>query len=232
MNFFQEKLGYTFKNPKLIDEALTHKSFSAEHNMPENNERLEFLGDSVLELVVSGYLYSRFPDKDEGFLSKSRAFLVSRETMAAWAAELKLGFYLRLGAGEILSGGKTRRNNLANAMEAVLGAVYLDGGLEAASAIILDWLKKQKPAEIPEDSKTQLQLIIQKKYKIMPSYETLEESGPEHDKTFKVRVFLGSKTLGLGKGKSLKSAQQAAAHEAMSYVSTHKLTKKDIKLAA
>lgn len=228
MNLLQEKIGYTFKNPKLLDEALTHTSFAAEHRMTQNNERLEFLGDSVMGLVVSGYLYSNFPEKDEGFLSKSRAFLVSRETMADWASELQLGLYMRFGTGEILSGGINRKNNLANAMEAVLGAVYLDGGIEPASKIILDWLKNQSPADIPEDSKTQLQQMVQKKYKIVPLYETLESSGPEHDKTFKVRVYLGERTLGLGQGKSLKAAQQAAAHQGMIFFQTHKLTKKEI----
>ena len=123
MNLLQEKLGYSFKNPELLSEAITHTSFSAEHNSSKNNERLEFLGDSVLGLVVSGFLFEKFPEKDEGFLSKSKAFLVSRETMAEWASELQLGHYLLMGVGEVLSGGKNRRNNLANAMEAVLGAV-------------------------------------------------------------------------------------------------------------
>lgn len=229
MNLLQEKLGYTFRNPKLLDEALTHTSFASEHNLAQNNERLEFLGDSVMGLVVSGYLYGKFPNSDEGFLSKSRAFLVSRETMAEWAYGLRLGFYLHMGAGEIMSGGRERRNNLANAMEAVLGAIYVDGGLEAAKRIILSWLKEQNPENIPEDSKTLLQLQTQKKFRMVPTYETLEASGPEHDKTFKVRVFIGSKTLGLGQGKSLKTAHQAAAHQAILFLQNRKLTKKDLK---
>lgn len=228
MNLLQEKLGYTFKNPELLTDALTHTSFSAEHHSAINNERLEFLGDSVLGFVVSGFLYNAFPDKDEGFLSKSKAFLVSRETMAEWAADLHIGYYLHLGIGEVLNGGKDRRNNLANAMEAVLGAVYLDGGIECVSRIILDWLKTKKPAEIPEDSKTMLQAHLQQKYKIMPAYETLESSGPDHDKTFKVRVYVGEKTLGIGMGKSLKAAQQCAAHEALGFMQTHKISRKEL----
>lgn len=228
MNLLQEKIGYSFKNPKLLTEAITHTSFSAEHHSTNNNERLEFLGDSVLGLVVSGFLYEQFPEKDEGFLSKSKAFLVSRESMAEWASELKLGHYLLMGVGEVLSGGKTRRNNLANAMEAVLGAIYLDGGLACVSEIILKWLKTKKPADIPEDSKTMLQLYVQQKYKIMPMYETMESSGPDHDKTFKVRVYIGEKTLGLGKGKSLKAAQQSAAHEALVFFKTHKFSRREL----
>ena len=231
MNLLQEKLGYSFKNPELLEEALTHTSFAAEHHLSQNNERLEFLGDSVLGFVVSGFLYTIFPEKDEGFLSKSKAFLVSRETMAEWASDLSIGHYLRLGVGEVASGGKNRRNNLANAMEAVLGAVYLDGGIESVSKIIFDWLKTQKPADIPEDSKTLLQLNMQQKYKIMPLYETLEANGPDHDKTFKVRVYVGSRTLGLGQGKSLKAAQQHAAHEALCFLRTHKLSRKEIREA-
>ena len=228
MNLLQEKLGYSFKNPELLTAALTHTSFSAEHHNALNNERLEFLGDSVLGFVDSGFLYKKFPDKDEGFLSRSKAFLVSRETMAEWAAELQVGCYLQMGVGEVLSGGKDRRNNLANAMEAILGAIYLDGGIEAVAKILLEWLKTQKPADIPEDSKTLLQLHLQQKYKIMPMYETLESKGPDHDKTFKVRVYLGEKTLGVGQGKSLKAAQQTAAHEALSFIKTHKISRKEL----
>jgi len=228
MNLLQEKLGYNFVNPKLLEEALTHKSFSSEHNCPLNNERLEFLGDSVLGLVVSGYLYSKFPDKDEGFLSKSRSFLVSRESMSVWAAGLKLGFYLKMGAGEMMSGGKTRRNNLANVMEAVIGAVYLDGGITAAENVIMPWLLVQHPAEIPSDYKTLLQEKIQKMYKRVPEYEILDSSGPEHNKVFNVSVFLGKKTLGLGSGKSVKESQQNAAQNALIYLSTHKLSRKEI----
>lgn len=228
MSLLEEKLGYKYKNRKLLDEALTHKSHAAEHSSPEDNERLEFLGDSVLGLVVSGYLFHKHPSEDEGYLSKARAAIVSRENLARWGKDLGLGNFLLLGAGENSSGGKHRKSNLANAVEALLGAAYLDGGLAAVEAVVMPWLPTQQPAEIASDYKSELQEKIQKRLKRPPSYELLEETGPEHDKRFTVRVFLGKKTLGLGDGKSLKEAHQAAARSALEYLQAHTLHSSEI----
>lgn len=228
MSLLEEKLGYRFKDRKLLDEALTHKSHAAEHSSGGDNERLEFLGDSVLGLVVSVHLFRKHPGEDEGYLSKARAAVVSRENLARWGAELGLGNYLLLGAGENSSGGKHRKSNLSNAVEAVLGAIYLDGGLAAAEAAIAPWLAAQAPAEIARDFKSELQEQIQKRHKQPPSYELMEECGPEHDKRFTVRVFLGRKTLGLGAGRSMKEAHQAAARSALEYLLTHHLRSGEI----
>jgi ribonuclease III len=220
----EEALGYRFRNPALLAEALTHKSHANERrHTTAFNERLEFLGDSVLGLAVSGYLFRAHPDRDEGFLSKTRAAIVSRPSLARWAGELRLGHHLALGVGENLTGGKDRQSLLANALEAVLGAVYLDGGLEPAEKIVQAWLAKLDHGELDFDYKTELQILVQRRRGKFPDYEVLEESGPEHSKTFTVRVGFGGKALGLGTAPTKKEAQQAAARNALDYLKTHKL---------
>ncbi|HNW45665.1 MAG TPA: ribonuclease III [Elusimicrobiales bacterium] len=221
MAFLEEIIGYKFRNGKLLEEALTHKSHAAERGSPADNERLEFLGDSVLGLVVSCYLFRAHPSEDEGYLSKAKSAIVSRANLARWAAALGLGNHLFLGAGEHLSGGKNRLSILANAIEAVLGAVYLDGGLAPVEKLIAAWLASQAPDAMDEDYKSGLQEQIQKRHKHPPDYELMEERGPEHDKRFTVRVYLGKKTLGLGTGKNKKEAHQAAAKNALEYLRTH-----------
>ncbi len=221
MAFLEEVIGYKFKNGKLLDEALTHKSHAAERGSPGDNERLEFLGDSVLGLVVSCYLFRTHLSEDEGYLSKAKSAIVSRANLARWAAALRLGEHLFLGAGEQLSGGKERQSILANAMEAVLGAVYLDGGLPPAQRVITHWLASQVPEDMDADYKSGLQEQIQKRHKQPPGYELLQEEGPEHNKLFTVRVYIGKKTLGLGTGKNKKEAHQAAAKNALEYLRTH-----------
>lgn len=228
MSSLEAAIGYSFRDKALLDEALTHKSHSAETGGGGFNERLEFLGDSVLGLVVSDYLYRENPSEDEGFLSKSRSAIVSRASLARWAEELGLGRHLRLGAGEHLSGGSRRHSTLANALEAVLGAVYLDGGLAPAEKIVIPWLEAQGTKNLETDHKSELQEQIQKRYKRPPDYELLEEKGPEHDKLFTVRVHLGRKTLGMGSGKTKKEAHQAAAMNALHYLSTHEIRKSEI----
>ena len=224
MAFLEEVIGYRFKNGKLLSEALTHKSHAAERGSPGDNERLEFLGDSVLGLVVSWHLFRRHPSEDEGYLSKARSAIVSRANLARWAAALRLGEHLFLGAGETQSGGKGRQSILANAIEAVLGAAYLDGGLAAAESIIAPWLAAQVPEHLEADYKSGLQEHIQKRHKQPPGYELMQAQGPEHDKCFTVRVYIGKKTLGLGTGKNLKAAHQAAAKNALEYLRTHDIT--------
>jgi len=228
MSSLEEIIGYKFSDKALLEEALTHKSHATERGILRNNERLEFLGDSVLGLVVSYYLFLKNPSEDEGFLSKNKSGLVSRANLARWAEAIGLGHHISLGAGEHLSGGSKRHSILANAMEAVLGAVYLDGGLHPAEKLIIPWLESQVPGNLDIDHKSLLQEIIQKTHKRPPDYELMSETGPEHEKLFTVRAYLGKKTLGLGSGKNKKEAQQAAAKNALDYLRTHQVHKHDL----
>jgi ribonuclease III len=187
-----------------------------------HNERLEFLGDAVLELASSTYLYERFPDCSEGELTKMRASLVQSETLARLARGLELGSHLLLGRGELLGGGADRQNNLENAFEAVIGAVYLDGGWETAR----DYVARQfatevlsvKRSHVSRDYKTTLQEHIQQKRHESISYELIGESGPDHDKRFTTRVLIGGESMGEGTGRSKKEAEQQAAAEALSHL--------------
>jgi ribonuclease-3 len=223
MSSLEEVIGYRFRDKELLSEALTHKSHATESGSPRYNERLEFLGDSVLGLIVSYYLFIKNPGEDEGFLSKSKSAIVSRANLARWAEDIGLGHHINLGAGEHLSGGSQRHSNLANAVEAVLGAIYLDGGLPQVEKLVITWLENQAPGELDVDHKSALQELIQKRHKRPPDYEIVSETGPEHEKLFTVRVHLGKKTLGVGAGKNKKEAQQAAAKNAMDYLSTHEV---------
>ncbi len=210
----EDIIGYRFRDPERLKEALSHKSYASESRSAVYNERLEFLGDSILAAVVAHELYIRHPDEAEGGLSKRKALLVSRPTLAHWAKDLDLGAHLLLGVGEDSSGGRSRASLLANAFEALVGAVYLDGGYAPAAAFIRRCLDRQRPAA-EADSKSLLQEVLQKKYKAPPSYETTSSEGPDHDKTFQVRVHFGKRVLGLGAGKSKKEAEQAAARDAL-----------------
>ncbi len=213
-------LGYRFAKPDLLKEALSHKSFAAETRFSFNNERLEFLGDSILAAVIAHQLCQSYPGDDEGSLSKKKARLVARSSLAAWAAELGLGEHLYLGIGEESSGGRTRQSLLANAMEALIGALYLDGGYDAAERFIRGWYLS-KHANLPEtDYKSRLQEIVQKKHKLLPSYQTERAEGPDHDRTFRVGVYLGKRMLGQGTGKSKKEAEQSAAFKALETMDT------------
>ncbi len=223
MSSLEEVIGYKFSDKELLSEALTHKSHATESGSPRYNERLEFLGDSVLGLVVSYYLFLKNPSEDEGFLSKTKSAIVSRANLARWAEAIGLGHHINLGAGEHLSGGSRRHSILANAVEAVLGAVYLDGGLGHVEKLVIPWLESQAPEKLDVDHKSGLQELIQKRHKRPPDYEIVSESGPEHEKLFTVRVHLGKKTLGVGSGKNKKEAQQAAARNAMDYLATHEV---------
>lgn len=211
----EDKLGYRFKDAALLREALTHKSYASEHAGEPFNERLEFLGDSVLAAVTAHKLFTAFPNENEGKLSKLKALLVSRATLAVWAGELDLGSGLRLGAGEEAGGGRERQSNLANAMEAVLGAMYLDGGYEPVRRLIGDWFERTHDGLDESDHKSRLQELLQKKHKAPPQYELSDSTGPDHDKTFTVAVVMHNKTLGTGEGKSKKEAEQAAARDAL-----------------
>ncbi|MDR0952990.1 MAG: ribonuclease III [Elusimicrobiota bacterium] len=212
----EKVLNYTFQDKNILREALTHRSHVAERRQSKDNERLEFLGDSVLGLVVAGYLYNLLAAKEEGVLSKIKSNLVSRRNLYLWAKDLALGNYIFLGQGEAASGGRERQSILSNAMEAVIGAVYLDGGFDAASKIILAWLKTQKIEEDSGDYKSILQEYLQKKGKAAPIYEVISTVGPEHDKVFTVTALINGREIGRGKGHNKKAAQQEAAKAALS----------------
>jgi len=222
----QNVLAYRFQNPHLLRQALVHRSYA--HENPEeqrgDNERLEFLGDAVLGLTISHMLLERFPDADEGTLSRMRASLVNEEQLARIAGELGLGDLLLLGKGEELSGGRSKPSILADAVEALLGAVYLDGGLEPAFGVIRRFFRaKLAQAEaqddplkrLDKDFKTQLQEVTQARMRLVPVYDVEREEGPDHDKTFYVTLSLAGQVMARGVGKSKKAAEQAAAREAL-----------------
>lgn len=210
----EKVLSYTFKNKDILKEALTHRSYNP-HPHGVNNERLEFLGDSVLGLVVAGQLYRLLSTKEEGVLSKIKANLVSRKNLYFWAKELNLGKYLLLGQGEVASGGRARASILSNAVEALLGAIYLDGGFEAVAKIIIAWFKTQNIEADLQDYKSVLQEYMQKAGRMVPDYEIVQTIGPEHDKIFTAVVYEQGVELGRGKGHNKKAAHQEAAKVAL-----------------
>ena len=209
----QEVLHYTFKNPALLRIAMTHTSFANESKVPStHNERLEFLGDSVLSVVVADYLFHH-SKRPEGELTRMRASLVSEEALFQFAQEIHLGDYLRLGRGEDLGGGRNRPSVVSDAFEALIAALYLDGGMETARNFILPFITEGKTAE--EDYKTRLQEVIQQNPEEKLHYEVESENGPDHDKKFVVAVYLNSNRMAAGEGHSKKAAEQQAAKEAL-----------------
>ncbi len=207
-------IGYCFNDTEILKEALTHKSFAGEHRDVHHNERLEFLGDSILGAIVADYIYCQCPHSEEGVLSKIKSNLVSRRNLYLWAKELDLGRFMRFGYGELVAGGRQRESILSNAMEALVGAVYLDGGYPAAEQVVLPWVRTQQLKQDEGDFKSMLQELVQKGTHSTPVYEVLQTVGPEHDKIFTVEVSLDGKRLGLGKGRNKKLAEQDAAHDA------------------
>ncbi len=218
---------HEFKDESLLHEALTHRSFSQAKDLEDsaNNERLEFLGDAVLGLVVSERVASIFPQFSEGELSKVRASLISRTTLAKAARRMELGQWLRLGRGEEVTQGREKSSLLANALEAVIGAVYLDGGIEAARGFIgrsllqeFSSLEDGDSTSLVGDSKSRLQEWTHKNVGSVPRYQLIHESGPDHQKTFEVVVYLKKKLMGRGTGRTKKEAEQRAAEEALQHV--------------
>ncbi|MEC8068944.1 MAG: ribonuclease III [Actinomycetota bacterium] len=213
----EERLGYHFVEPGLLVHALTHRSWCAEHPGDESNERLEFLGDAVLGVVVTDHLFLAFPDLPEGQLAKARAAVVSSTTLAEVGRELGVGLDLRLGKGEDASGGREKASILADAVEAVLGAMYLDGGVEPVRRLVLEQLSERidQAAERPgdKDYKTRLQEVAAHDGFTPPVY-ALTESGPDHHKRFHATVAVGGERLGAGTGTSKKEAEQKAARAA------------------
>lgn len=216
---FQEKIGYKFKNEKLIIEALSHSSYANEcKKQRKNNERLEFLGDSVLSVIVSDYIFEHFKHLPEGELTKLRASLVCEQALFDFSKKIDLGKYIFLGKGEEITGGRERPSIVSDAFEAVIAAIYLDGGLKVASKYVLSFIPDDvKPHSVVSfvDYKTALQEIIQKNPEEKVEYVLTDESGPDHDKKFTVNVMLNSNVIGTGIGKSKKSAEQNAAKEAL-----------------
>ena len=209
----EQVLHYHFKNPALLRIAMTHTSFANESKVPtRHNERLEFLGDSVLSVVAADYLFHH-STRPEGELTRMRASLVSEEALYRFACEIDLGSYLRLGRGEELGGGRTRPSVVSDAIEALIAALYLDGGLETARAFILPFLTEGKTAD--PDYKTKLQELVQETPGAALQYAVVGESGPDHDKTFEVQVSLNDKPVASGRGRSKKAAEQQAARHAL-----------------
>ena len=214
----EKGLGYVFRDKKLLENALSHSSYANEkRDGRTSNERLEFLGDSILGFVTADHLYGLYPEKPEGDLTRIRADLVCERNLAKCAGTIRLGEFLLLGHGEDHGGGRKRDSIVSDAMESVLAAAYLDGGFEAAKGIIhrliLAELPKGRPGNF--DYKTWLQELVQREKDQVLRYELIGEIGPDHDKVFRVQVLHNGIVVGTGEGRSKKKAEQAAAHEAV-----------------
>ena len=207
-------IGYKFKHPELLETALTHTSYANETRPPvKHNERLEFLGDSVLQIVSADYLFHAYADRPEGDLTRIRASLVSEGALFQFAQEIHLGEYLRLGRGEERCGGRTRPSVVSDAFEAVIAALYLDGGMDVARNFILPFITEGKTAE--DDYKTRLQEVVQQDPSAVLKYEVTGETGPDHNKQFTVCVWRNGELLAEGRGRSKKAAEQHAAKVAL-----------------
>lgn len=221
----EAKIGYTFKNRALLQQALTHSSYANERktNRIKDYERIEFLGDAVLELVSSEFLYKTYPDYLEGEMTKLRSTYVCEPALAFCARDLHLGDYLYLGKGEALTGGKDRDSILADCVESIIGAIFLDSDFEHAKSFIHRCvLSDLENKRLFSDSKSSLQEMVQKEGKQQIVYTLIEESGPEHQKIFKVEVTLDEQSIGVGQGKSKKLAEQNAAYEGIRFLQNKK----------
>jgi ribonuclease-3 len=218
LNEIERKLGTSFLNKSLLNQALVHSSYGNENNIPDN-ERLEFLGDAVLKLIISEYIYHKFPDRAEGDLTKIRAAVISDETLSRIGRGLDLGIYLLMSGNERRTGGVRKKSNLANTFEALLGAVFIDAGLGKARNLIIDSLR----AEIEKtsrkgyiiDFKSALQEFTQKRKWHLPHYRVIKETGPRHRRVFWMEVKIKGKRYGMGRGRSKKEAEQRAATQAL-----------------
>nr|MBU1328782.1 ribonuclease III [Candidatus Omnitrophota bacterium] len=222
LKVFEKSIGYGFRNKFLLNQALTHKSYANEKNMEcsSDNERLEFLGDSVLGVIISHTLYTEYPGEDEGILTRYKSQLVSGETLARIAKEIGMGEYILLGKGEESSGGRKHISNLMCALEAIIGAIFLDGGLKASHGFITRVFRSEiqlvKEGKGAKDYKSIFQQIVLRKFKTTPSYRILSEIGPDHKKHFIVEAVVLGKRYGIGSGLNKKSAEQLSAKEAIS----------------
>jgi ribonuclease-3 len=215
---FERKLGVSFRDAELLELALTHRSYAYENELTETNERLEFLGDAILNLCVTDLLYAKFPTYLEGDLAKLRASLVSEPALADVASELDLGDAIKLGRGESQSGGRDKPSIKADALEAVIGSVYLDGGISGVRRLVKRLfgarIEDAVGKEIPKDAKTRLQEVVTRRYAMLPRYRVVG-SGPDHAKRFNAEVFVMDESYGQGEGRSKKEAEQAAAAQAL-----------------
>lgn len=214
----ERKLGVNFQDPRLLTEALTHRSYAYENDSPAHNERLEFLGDSVLGLLVTDLIYLRHPSMTEGDMAKLRAGVVNAQILASVAREIDLGSHLLLGKGEEMSGGRDKSSLLSDVFEAVLGAVYLDAGIEVSRALVTTLIGPRIESilatEYRGDFKTSYQEIVARNLGVLPEYRTTSK-GPDHQKHFKTTVFVSGEPRGSGEGRSKKEAEQAAARDAL-----------------
>ncbi len=218
INELENKIGYVFKNKHLLTQALTHSSYANERKINRINdyERLEYLGDAVLELIVSEHLFSTMSGSNEGQLTKVRASYVCEYTLSTCAKDLDYGKYVLLSKGENLSGGRERTSILCDLFESVLGAIYLDSGMESARKYVQDYLLKDiENKSLFYDAKTHLQELVQKEIKQEISYKLIDEVGPEHSKQYTTCVFIGDKEVAKGRGQSHKASEQMAAYEAL-----------------
>ena len=222
MKSFQSKIKYKFNDPSLLELALTHSSYANEKGSHKNNERLEFLGDSVLGFITAEYLYSTMPGTPEGELTKLRSAAVCEKSLAGFAREIELGRHLLLGKGELHTGGADRPSILSDAFESVIAAIYLDGGIRPARTFVLRFIKTaQTDVSAVTDYKTRLQEIVQQNPDEHLSYVLAAEAGPDHDKTFTVEVYLNSNCIATGEGHSKKKAEQDAARKALELMGVH-----------
>lgn len=216
MEDFQGKIGYKFKNIDYLNVALRHSSYANERNLEHSNERLEFLGDSVLGFISAEYYFLNFKHLPEGELTKLRASTVCEKSLYEFSKEIELGKYLLLGKGEENTGGRERPSILSDAFEAVIAAIYLDGGMEEAKKFVLRFIKNLSGKQGSfKDYKTTLQEVTQKNPEEVLEYVLVGETGPDHDKCFEVEIHLNSNVISSGKGKSKKLAEQEAAREAL-----------------
>lgn len=218
---FEKKIGYAFRAQRLLEQAFTHRSYLNENREKgrEHNERLEFLGDAVLELVVTEFLFAKYPDKPEGELTAYRAALVNTVSICDAAVKLEMNDFLLLSKGESRDTGRARQIILANAFEALIGAIYLDSGYVAAKDFIAKQLFHKTDDVVAkrlwQDAKSRLQEMAQEKMRVTPVYQLLDQSGPDHDRTFVVGAFLGSEKVSTGEGRSKQEAEQNAAQKAL-----------------
>lgn len=215
----QKHIGHVFRNPRLLQHALTHKSYANENRLAEHNERMEFLGDAVLNLVVSEHLMQTCPDSSEGVLSRLRAMIVSEPALADVGRKIGMGVHLLLGRGEEQSGGREKDSLLADSTEALIAAVYQDAGIVAAGSFILRFFEEHIRTACSvrgsQDHKTALQELCQERLRVLPDYRVVSETGPDHRKLFEVELQIQGKLFGRGTGKSKKEAEQRAAKEAL-----------------
>lgn len=223
---FRDFNALTFSDERLLQQALTHRSYVNEHDDPEalDNERLEFLGDAVVDFIAGEMLFHQFPDVNEGDLTRFRSALVRTESLAQLATDCRVGEALRIGKGEDQGGGRLRVNNLCGAFEALIGALYLDQGMETVRNFLIPRLETRLAQVLQEqldrDARSQLQERSQAEYNLTPQYRTVNVAGPDHEREFTVEVLIGEKVVGTGLGRSKQAASQAAAHDALVHLPT------------